>query len=99
MVEALFEGAPGGIGPAAAAPFAAEARLALLRLLERAVDLLHELRDDGEPERAPPLRLARLEPDAVVANREDPAIALALRADPDGAAPAEGESVLEGIGQ
>src|SRR5829696_3513037 len=125
MIEALYEGAPGWIGPAAAAPFAAEdpplngiwsplrlasracrpsqipgalgqrrrrartrrrvqrelhaeGRFPFLRLLELAFDLLHELRDDREPERAAPLRRARLQSDAVVADREDAAITLAL---------------------
>src|SRR5215207_6462805 len=146
MIEALYEGAPGWIGPAAAAPFAAESsaafriwksvmpasragrpprrlgsilrqrrrarilrhtereldpegRAALLGLLQRALDLLHQLRDDGEPERAPLFRLARLQSDAVVGDRQDPPIALALRRNRDGAAAPEREGMFEGVGQ
>src|SRR5215217_399816 len=49
-------------------------RASLLRLLEHAVDLLDELRDDGEAER-PPRAAFGFHADAVVADDEDAAVA------------------------
>src|SRR3954464_9804287 len=73
-------------------------RAPLFRLLEHAVDLLDELRHDGEAER-PPRPRRRLHADPVVADDEDAAIAALARLDLDGAAAPGREGVLEGIGQ
>src|SRR5829696_1982053 len=73
-------------------------RASLLRLLEHAVDLLDELRDDGEAER-PPRPALRFHADAVVADDEDAAVAALARLDLDRAAAPGREGVLEGVCQ
>src|ERR671913_256095 len=69
-------------------------RAAGLRRLEGAADLLDELAHEGEPERLAPAVRCR-NPDAVVADRQDPILALLAERHPDGAAALVREGVVE----